>query len=74
MVEFLPVTAVALALTASALYVYRREKKMWNNGVCKCGEPWRRYTEKHSQRAYACANEHFIHVCYRVDKDYNERA
>lgn len=66
--EFLPALTVLLILVASAYYVYRFEKKIWNNGVCRCGNPWEIYHEKHNQRAYACANEHFIWICYKVDK------
>lgn len=52
-----------------SLILKRRDKKEWNDGVCrKCGKPWRFvYHNRKGERAYKCENNHWCEVYYDVD-------
>lgn len=58
---------IVIAILFSILYSRWEEKKIWNNGKCKCGYSWLFMDSSDYGDLYVCPNcEHIINLVYKV--------
>lgn len=67
---FLVLLPFLIFVIAATIWLRKKEKKEWNNGVCaESGKPWILFDEtRHIGRGYTDNCGNYIWISYKVDK------
>jgi hypothetical protein len=57
--------AIICFMVAGGLWCRREEQRIWNNGLCNCGEPWLSFdVSSQGCRGYTCRSPMHVHAPY----------